>query len=130
MHSHGLAHTELRLENVHISPIDRHIKVSIVILLKHYNYGIFLHPFSVFSVDYIFCLPDPLGGLMHLLCFKLTECHKDKPRILFLLLIWKLLWFHTMKWYIVIICLAIYMLNYKSRLESITRNSINVGKEK
>lgn len=28
LHSHGLAHTELRLENVHISPLDRHIKVS------------------------------------------------------------------------------------------------------
>ncbi|XP_050878272.1 probable plastid-lipid-associated protein 14, chloroplastic isoform X2 [Lathyrus oleraceus] len=30
LHSHGLAHTELRLENVHISPIDRHIKVGIL----------------------------------------------------------------------------------------------------
>ncbi|KAK2973585.1 hypothetical protein RJ640_023235 [Escallonia rubra] len=29
LHSHGLAHTELRLENVHISPLDRHIKVGI-----------------------------------------------------------------------------------------------------
>lgn len=29
LHSHGLAHTELRLENVHICPVDRHIKVSI-----------------------------------------------------------------------------------------------------
>lgn len=29
LHSHGLAHTELRLENVHISPVDRHIKVGI-----------------------------------------------------------------------------------------------------
>ncbi|PKU68110.1 hypothetical protein MA16_Dca023654 [Dendrobium catenatum] len=28
LHSHGLAHTELRLENVHICPVDRHIKVS------------------------------------------------------------------------------------------------------
>ncbi|XP_019416802.1 PREDICTED: probable plastid-lipid-associated protein 14, chloroplastic isoform X1 [Lupinus angustifolius] len=28
LHSHGLAHTELRLENVHISPVDRHIKVG------------------------------------------------------------------------------------------------------
>ena len=28
LHSHGLAHTELRLENVHISPIDKHVKVS------------------------------------------------------------------------------------------------------
>lgn len=28
LHSHGLAHTDLRLENVHISPIDRHIKVG------------------------------------------------------------------------------------------------------
>lgn len=27
LHSHGLAHTELRLENIHISPLDRHIKV-------------------------------------------------------------------------------------------------------
>lgn len=27
LHSHGLAHTELRLENLHISPVDRHIKV-------------------------------------------------------------------------------------------------------
>ncbi|XP_020574004.1 probable plastid-lipid-associated protein 14, chloroplastic [Phalaenopsis equestris] len=26
LHSHGLAHTELRLENVHICPVDRHIK--------------------------------------------------------------------------------------------------------
>jgi serine/threonine protein kinase len=28
LHSHGLAHTELRLENVHVSPIDKHVKVS------------------------------------------------------------------------------------------------------
>jgi len=28
LHSHGLAHTELRLENVHISPVDRHVKVN------------------------------------------------------------------------------------------------------
>ncbi|KAE8728358.1 Mannan endo-1,4-beta-mannosidase 7 [Hibiscus syriacus] len=26
LHCHGIAHTELRLENVHISPADRHIK--------------------------------------------------------------------------------------------------------
>lgn len=31
LHSHGLAHTELRLENVHISPVDRHIKVRIIL---------------------------------------------------------------------------------------------------
>eukprot|EP00262_Sarcandra_glabra_P007698 TRINITY_DN2060_c0_g2_i2.p1 TRINITY_DN2060_c0_g2~~TRINITY_DN2060_c0_g2_i2.p1 ORF type:complete len:491 (-),score=45.18 TRINITY_DN2060_c0_g2_i2:486-1958(-) len=30
LHSQGLAHTELRLENVHISPVDRHIKVGIL----------------------------------------------------------------------------------------------------
>ncbi|XP_058095941.1 probable plastid-lipid-associated protein 14, chloroplastic isoform X2 [Magnolia sinica] len=30
LHSLGLAHTELRLENVHISPVDRHIKVGIL----------------------------------------------------------------------------------------------------
>ncbi|KAL5744811.1 hypothetical protein ACOSQ2_027927 [Xanthoceras sorbifolium] len=30
LHSHGLAHTELRLENVHISLVDRHIKVGIL----------------------------------------------------------------------------------------------------
>ncbi|KAL5719186.1 putative plastid-lipid-associated protein 14 [Ranunculus cassubicifolius] len=30
LHSHGLAHTELRLENVHISPLDHHIKVGIL----------------------------------------------------------------------------------------------------
>ncbi|CAN8302048.1 unnamed protein product [Cochlearia groenlandica] len=30
LHNHGLAHTELRLENVHISPVDRHIKVRIL----------------------------------------------------------------------------------------------------
>ncbi|KAL9374748.1 hypothetical protein Peur_031627 [Populus x canadensis] len=30
LHSHGLAHTELRLENGHISPVDRHIKVGIL----------------------------------------------------------------------------------------------------
>ncbi|XP_057951618.1 probable plastid-lipid-associated protein 14, chloroplastic isoform X2 [Malania oleifera] len=30
LHSHGLAHTELRLENVHISPLDGHIKVGIL----------------------------------------------------------------------------------------------------
>ncbi|KAK4277545.1 hypothetical protein QN277_015530 [Acacia crassicarpa] len=30
LHSHGLAHTELRLENLHISPVDRHIKVGIL----------------------------------------------------------------------------------------------------
>uniref|UniRef100_A0A2K1XGJ2 Protein kinase domain-containing protein n=1 Tax=Populus trichocarpa TaxID=3694 RepID=A0A2K1XGJ2_POPTR len=28
LHSHGLSDTELRLENVHISPVDRHIKVN------------------------------------------------------------------------------------------------------
>ncbi|XP_042485988.1 probable plastid-lipid-associated protein 14, chloroplastic isoform X2 [Macadamia integrifolia] len=30
LHSNGLAHTELRLENIHISPVDRHIKVGIL----------------------------------------------------------------------------------------------------
>ncbi|CAN6444690.1 unnamed protein product [Victoria cruziana] len=30
LHSHGLAHTELRLENVHVSPVDRHVKVGIL----------------------------------------------------------------------------------------------------
>lgn len=30
MHSHGLAHTELRLENLHISAVDKHIKVGIL----------------------------------------------------------------------------------------------------
>ncbi|MBA0689893.1 hypothetical protein Goari_007599, partial [Gossypium aridum] len=30
LHCHGIAHTELRLENVHISPVDRHIKVGIL----------------------------------------------------------------------------------------------------
>ncbi|CAA0824677.1 Probable plastid-lipid-associated protein 14-chloroplastic [Striga hermonthica] len=30
LHSHGLAHTELRIENLHISPVDRHIKVGIL----------------------------------------------------------------------------------------------------
>ncbi|KAK4741773.1 hypothetical protein SAY87_025361 [Trapa incisa] len=30
LHSHGLAHTELRLENLHVSPVDRHIKVGIL----------------------------------------------------------------------------------------------------
>ncbi|XP_030501221.2 probable plastid-lipid-associated protein 14, chloroplastic [Cannabis sativa] len=30
LHSHGLAHTELKLENVHICPVDRHIKVGIL----------------------------------------------------------------------------------------------------
>ncbi|KAF6140835.1 hypothetical protein GIB67_042248 [Kingdonia uniflora] len=30
LHSQGLAHTELRLENVHISPLDRHVKVGIL----------------------------------------------------------------------------------------------------
>ncbi|KAK1267894.1 hypothetical protein QJS04_geneDACA008194 [Acorus gramineus] len=30
LHSHGLAHTQLRLENVHVSPVDRHVKVSIL----------------------------------------------------------------------------------------------------
>lgn len=34
LHSHGLAHTELRLENVHISPVDRHIKVSPIFLFS------------------------------------------------------------------------------------------------
>jgi len=33
LHSHGLAHTELRLENVHISPVDKHVKVSCNLLL-------------------------------------------------------------------------------------------------
>lgn len=39
LHSHGLAHTELRLENVHISPVDRHIKVSTRFssMLSEYN---------------------------------------------------------------------------------------------
>lgn len=30
LHSHGLAHTELRLENVHVSPVDKHVKVGIL----------------------------------------------------------------------------------------------------
>ncbi|GER46706.1 obp3-responsive gene 1 [Striga asiatica] len=30
LHSHGLAHTELRIETLHISPVDRHIKVGIL----------------------------------------------------------------------------------------------------
>ncbi|XP_042002320.1 probable plastid-lipid-associated protein 14, chloroplastic isoform X1 [Salvia splendens] len=30
LHSHGLAHTELRLENLHISPVDGHIKVGLL----------------------------------------------------------------------------------------------------
>ncbi|XP_016564415.2 probable plastid-lipid-associated protein 14, chloroplastic isoform X2 [Capsicum annuum] len=30
VHSHGLAHTELRLENLHISAVDKHIKVGIL----------------------------------------------------------------------------------------------------
>ncbi|XP_022140871.1 probable plastid-lipid-associated protein 14, chloroplastic [Momordica charantia] len=30
LHSHGLAHTELRLENIHLSPVDRHVKVGIL----------------------------------------------------------------------------------------------------
>ncbi|CAM8993403.1 unnamed protein product [Rhodiola kirilowii] len=30
LHSHGLAHTELRLENVHVSPLDGHVKVGIL----------------------------------------------------------------------------------------------------
>ncbi|KAG0495105.1 hypothetical protein HPP92_006099 [Vanilla planifolia] len=30
LHSHGLAHTQLRLENVHLCPVDRHIKVGIL----------------------------------------------------------------------------------------------------
>ncbi|KAG9133169.1 hypothetical protein Leryth_023420 [Lithospermum erythrorhizon] len=27
LHNHGLAHTELRLENLHVSPVDGHVKV-------------------------------------------------------------------------------------------------------
>ncbi|WOL03169.1 putative plastid-lipid-associated protein 14, chloroplastic [Canna indica] len=30
LHCHGLAHTELRLENVHISPVDKHVKIGIL----------------------------------------------------------------------------------------------------
>uniref|UniRef100_M8C444 Protein kinase domain-containing protein n=1 Tax=Aegilops tauschii TaxID=37682 RepID=M8C444_AEGTA len=30
LHSHGMAHTELRLENVHVSPVDKHVKVGIL----------------------------------------------------------------------------------------------------
>ncbi|CAI9092541.1 OLC1v1027809C1 [Oldenlandia corymbosa var. corymbosa] len=30
LHSHGLAHTELRLENLHVSPVDKHVKVGIL----------------------------------------------------------------------------------------------------
>ncbi|KAH6784056.1 OBP3-responsive protein 1 [Perilla frutescens var. hirtella] len=30
LHSHGLAHTELKLENLHISPVDGHIKVGLL----------------------------------------------------------------------------------------------------
>lgn len=38
LHSHGLAHTELRLENLHVSPVDRHIKVSIRLLFCKFAY--------------------------------------------------------------------------------------------
>jgi serine/threonine protein kinase len=34
LHSHGLAHTELRLKNVHVSPIDKHVKVSSLCFCK------------------------------------------------------------------------------------------------
>ncbi|GAA0162705.1 non-receptor serine/threonine protein kinase [Lithospermum erythrorhizon] len=30
LHNHGLAHTELRLENLHVSPVDGHVKVGIL----------------------------------------------------------------------------------------------------
>ncbi|XWS61312.1 hypothetical protein CRYUN_Cryun07bG0115400 [Craigia yunnanensis] len=31
LHSHRIAHTELRLENVHISPVDRHVKFCLAL---------------------------------------------------------------------------------------------------
>lgn len=37
LHSHGLAHTELRLENLHISPVDRHIKVGRLYIIFIYR---------------------------------------------------------------------------------------------
>ncbi|KAF2315486.1 hypothetical protein GH714_039922 [Hevea brasiliensis] len=53
LHSHGLAHTELRLENVHISPVDRHIK----------------------------CMKrNPPGGELHLLCYKISVAHQNVLR--------------------------------------------------
>lgn len=30
LHSHGMAHTDLSLENVHVRPVDKHVKVSII----------------------------------------------------------------------------------------------------
>ena len=57
LHSHGLAHTELRLENVHISPVDRHIKVSIIfscMLSEYMDYFFWLsYHFGEFVLIYM-----------------------------------------------------------------------------
>ncbi|KAH7288510.1 hypothetical protein KP509_31G029100 [Ceratopteris richardii] len=37
LHSHGFAHTELRLQNVHISEVDRHIKVGLLGNASHFE---------------------------------------------------------------------------------------------
>lgn len=37
LHSHGFAHTELRLQNVHISETDRHIKVGLLGNASHFD---------------------------------------------------------------------------------------------
>ncbi|MCO5549305.1 hypothetical protein L7F22_002773 [Adiantum nelumboides] len=37
LHSHGFAHTELRLQNVHISKADRHIKVGLLGNASHFD---------------------------------------------------------------------------------------------
>ena len=50
LHSHGLAHTELRLENVHISPVDRHIKVSTRFSCMLSEYNKFFLAFIITSV--------------------------------------------------------------------------------
>ncbi|PHT31984.1 hypothetical protein CQW23_28321 [Capsicum baccatum] len=37
MHNHGLVHTKLRLENLHISAVDKHIKVGILGNVADFN---------------------------------------------------------------------------------------------
>ncbi|XP_020548737.1 probable plastid-lipid-associated protein 14, chloroplastic isoform X2 [Sesamum indicum] len=47
LHSHGLAHTELKLENLHISAVDRHIKVSSITCVIKWNVSIHVYEINL-----------------------------------------------------------------------------------
>jgi hypothetical protein len=52
LQSHGLSDIELRLENVHISPVDRHIKVNASFPPSYAVFILFYFRFSEFRIKF------------------------------------------------------------------------------